>query len=691
MSVCEIVGTTDPTNPIIACHRAALLGESQSFEYQFFNRWYAILIEQLKDAGHGVAGCIGAAFDITEQRATKEKLTRSEALLAQAQRVAHVGSFEWDMASNVLTWSDELHRIYGLEPGQFSGTYEGYLGRVDPEDLERTKGALFDALRKGGPFIDEHRIVRTDGKIRVLHTRGDVTMDEHGRPTRVTGCCWDVTELKEAMANLERARSLLEATIEATADGLLVVDLSGKVSKYNQRFLLLWRISAERASQRDDEALLAYASDQLEDPAAFLSGTHDLYSHPERESFDVLHFKDGRVFERYSTPQRIGEQIVGRVWSFRDVTEREKLLRRALFLADATRLLSSLDVEPALDSVARLSVPFIGDVCAIDLLGNGQPRRLLVVSREGTESLSPELHSSVMAGHSTIYSIGTRSCMAVPLVVKGSVAGAITFIGARKRRYNEHDLEFAETLARRAALSVENARLYREAQEALQARDEFLAIAAHEIRGPITSVHLAVQGLQRGKVPATATPRVLDIIEREDQRLARFVDELLDLGRIQSNQMFFKFEEVNLGEVVRDAANGFGSDLTRSGSSLSITTAGRPVGQWDRFRLEQVVVNLLSNAIKFGEGKPIEVNVHEHEGITTLKVKDQGIGIPPEMIERIFQPFGRGVSVRNYGGLGLGLFIAKTIVEGLGGVVRVESQPKVGSTFTIELSAKRNL
>src|SRR5262249_51776993 len=161
------------------------------------------------------------------------------------------------------------------------------------------------------------------------------------------------------------------------------------------------------------------------------------------------------------------------------------------------------------------------------------------------------------------------------------------------------DLELAEELARRAALSVENARLYQSAQEALRARDEFLSIAAHEIRGPITSIHLAVQNLQKGKLPAPANLKVLEMIERDDRRLARFVDELLDLGRIRTGRLHFTFEEVDLGTVVREVAARLGAEVARSGSSLSITTDGRPVGQWDRFRLDQVVTNLLSNAIKF--------------------------------------------------------------------------------------------
>jgi signal transduction histidine kinase len=257
------------------------------------------------------------------------------------------------------------------------------------------------------------------------------------------------------------------------------------------------------------------------------------------------------------------------------------------------------------------------------------------------------------------------------------------------RRYAKPDLEFAETLASRAALAVENSRLYRKAQEALKARDEFLTIAAHEIRGPITAIHLAVQGLQIGKATSATMTKLFEIIEHEDRRLRRFVDELLDLDKIQSGQVYFNFEDVDLGEVVREAASSLSSELARSGSALSMVTEGRPAGKWDKYGLTQVATNLLSNAIKFGEGKPIAVTVREREGSTTLEVKDQGIGMQPDTLGRIFNPFERGVSVRHYGGLGLGLYIVRTIVEGLGGVVQVESKPKEGSTFTVELRNER--
>jgi PAS domain S-box-containing protein len=690
MSVYDVVGTRDPGDRVVAGHFAALSGEPQAFDYRFRARWYEIFIEQLKNGSGRCTGCIASAFDVTEQREVQQRLARSEAMLAESQRMAHVGSFEWDVDSNVVTWSDELHRIYGLKPGQFRGTYEAFLEHVHPDDLESTRSTILDALRRHSSLSFEHRIVRTDGSARIVHTRGAVAAGRNNQGARLAGCCWDITEFRDAVNKLEQARSLLAAAIEATPDGLIIVDRNGNVTAYNQRFVSLWRHPPDLSRQQNLKSLMQYLGDELDQPEPLLYRISDIASQPERDTFDMLFFKDGRVMELYSRPQRTGSGVAGRVWSFRDVSDRERMLRRALFLSDAARLLGSLDIEPALDSLAHLAVPLMGAGCAIDLLGNGQPRRLFVATQD-SDTICPELHSAVMAGHSIIYSMGARSCMAVPLIVKRTVAGAMTFVGPPLRSYAQPDLEFAETLARRTALSVENSRLFHKAQDALRARSEFLTIAAHEIRGPITSIHMAVQGLQRSSTPSSAAPKLFEIIEREDRRLARFVDELMNLGKIQNGDVDFKLEQVDLGDVVREAANNLGDDLAASGSSLSITTAGCPVGEWDKYGLHQVAMNLLSNAIKFGSGKPIQVSVKEEEGLTRLEVMDQGIGIAPEVMDRLFKPFERGVSIRNYGGLGLGLFITKTIVDGLGGSIRVRSNPGQGSTFTVELRNARNL
>ena len=684
-SVQDFLGTRDPMDAGIAHHLAALGGEHQAFEYRYRERWYAVLIEPMRGPDNAVVGCVGAAFDITQRKTNEARLALSEARLSEAQRTAHVGSFEWEIGSNVVTWTDELSRIYGLEPGQFGGTVEAFLANVYGEDLALTRRVISEACRNPGPFTYDHRIVRSDGSIRSLHTRGEVIEDADGHAVRVVGSCWDVTELTEAAKTRERLLSLLQATIEATTDGTLVVDRDRKVVVRNRRFLELWKIPPGLADCKDDAPLLGYARDQLENPEQFTSEVEEIYARAETESTSQVHCNDGRIFERYSVPQRIGDKVVGRVWSFRDISERERLLRSALFLSDATRLLASLEVEQALDGVARIAVPYMGDGCAIDVFGAGGPRRLVAISRDPRTPMSPELHQSVLGGHSLTYQVGLISYLGVPLLMKENLVGAMTFCAAAHRRYQAHDVEVAEELARRAALALDNAQLYRRGQEALRARDEFLTVAAHEIRGPLTAIHLAAQTIRRGKSRPETLSNMLEVIERDDRRLSQFVDELLDLGRIRDGRLQLQYETVSLGEVVRDVSKRLDHDLMRSRSSLSVVAEENIVGQWDRFRLEQVVNNLLSNAIKFGLGKPIEILTRTCSGRALLIVKDRGIGIEPQVVPRLFKPFERGVSERHYGGLGLGLHIVKTIVEAMRGTVKVESTPATGTVFTVEL------
>lgn len=685
-TVQEFLGTRDPADPGIARHLAALAGRPQSFDYEFRGRWYAVLIDPLRLGDGTIVGCVGAAVDVTERRRVQERLALSEWRLAEAQRTAHIGSFEWDAATNIVTWTDELCRILGLAPGQTVQTMDAYLALVHSEDVASTHKALVDAAA-GGPFEYRNRIVRGDGRIRWIQTRGEVLKDAEGRVARMVGSSWDVTELTEATRARERLLSLLQATIEATEEAILVVDCQRRVVLRNGRFLDLWRIPPHLADCDDDLVLLGYVRDQLEKPDDFVQEVERIQSNPELEDCSQIRCADGRVFERYSAPQRIGPAVVGRVWAFRDITQRERLLRSALFLSDATRLLTSLDVERALDGVARIALPYMGTGCTIDLLNDGAPRRLVAVSNNVRHPMSPELHRNVLARHSIIYQADGMSFLSVPLLIHDEVAGAITFAAPLRRRYSPEDMAVAEELARRAALALDNAGLYRRAKDALQTRDELLSIAAHEIRGPLTAIHLAAQSIRKGKTSPASIRNMLAVVEREDRRLSRFVEELLDMGRFREGRFQLQIEPVSLSEVVQEVARRLDPDLVRSGSSLSLVVAETVVGKWDRFRLEQVVTNLLANAIKYGLGRPIEVRIRAHDGRAFLTVTDHGIGIQREVVPRLFRPFERGVSERHYGGLGLGLHIVKTIVEAMRGsvTVTVESSPGEGTTFVVEL------
>ena len=235
----------------------------------------------------------------------------------------------------------------------------------------------------------------------------------------------------------------------------------------------------------------------------------------------------------------------------------------------------------------------------------------------------------------------------------------------------------------------ERARLWRKAQDEVRERDEFLSVASHELRTPVTALQLQLQLLHRtaqrsmNELPEMLDSKV-DALERQTRRIALLVNELLDVSRMRLGRLELRYEELDLAQVAREAADHLREDVMRSGSSLQLDV--QPVqGRWDRLRIEQVVTNLLANASKFGEGKPILLAVEADERWARLRVEDRGMGIPSEHHGRVFERFERAVPAENFGGLGLGLYVARQIVEAHGGRIRVASAPGEGSTFTVEL------
>jgi len=362
--------------------------------------------------------------------------------------------------------------------------------------------------------------------------------------------------------------SLLRATLESAADGILAVDLDRRVVLFNRRFVEMWRVPSEILASRDDERMLDFVLEQMQDPEGFRSRIAAIYDQTDASSFDVFEFKDGRVIECYSLPQYLAGAVVGRVWSHRDVTTRVR-------------------AEQERDRLLR-------------------------------------------------------------------------------------DERQART----------------EAEEAVRLRDEFIAIASHELRTPLTSLQLAMQGLERRLAPGMDFAWARSAVARCNRqvwRLAALIDQLLDVSRIQAGRLDLQLSEVDLRAVVRDVAAQLADQLALAGIALHVQAEAPVVGHWDSDRLEHVVTNLLTNAIKFGRGGPIEIAIASNGRTARMSVTDHGIGIDRDTQSQLFERFGRGVSARHYGGLGLGLYVARTFVEAHGGRVYVKSELGQGSTFTVEL------
>ncbi|HEY3451412.1 MAG TPA: ATP-binding protein [Myxococcales bacterium] len=555
----------------------------------------------------------------------------------------------------------------------------------------------------------------------------------------------------ESERRLYEQKTLLESQREASFDGILFVAVEGQAS-CNRRLRELFGLPDGPPAM--PEALFGKIAEQVAEPADLRARMLKHMGAADAAHAGELRLKDGRSFDYSCSPVRSGEGLFyGRGWYFRDSTERrraeserlqlleqeqqareaaEESQRRAAFLAEASRILAaSLDWAATLERVAHLALPGFADWCVVDVVEEdrslhrvavahvdpakaeaahqlrtrfppvlnsqaGVPRVLRTGQAELYQDLSPgelEAISRDPAHRAVLEDLGARSLLIVPLTARGKRLGAISLAyGPSGRHYGPADLALAEDLAIRAALAVDNARLYLRTQEAVRARDEFLSIASHELRTPVTSLQLAAQGLLRlsksgslAQVPPEFLASSLETTVRQSTRMAALIDRLLDVSRIQAGRLELQIEDVDLASVAKEIVAQTAAEAARAGCTVTLRAGGPVVGRWDRARLEQVVANLLSNAFKYGAGKPIELEVAMEPDRAKLTVRDQGIGIPPDRMGRIFERFERAVSARNYSGLGLGLYIVRRVLEALGGSIRVLSQQGLGSTFVVEL------
>ena len=406
----------------------------------------------------------------------------------------------------------------------------------------------------------------------------------------------------------------------------------------------------------------------------------------------------------------------------------EEAGRRASFLAEASRVLGgSLDYEATLKSMARVAVPYLADYVVVDVLdADGRLRRLGAAHAD--PALEPALAETppftvepgeesplgtvVERGDATLVRevtedwlaarprdaeyLGARalratSLMLVPLRARGRALGTVCFgLTQPGRRYALADLAIAEDLAQRAALAADNARLYREAQDASRGKDEFLAVLSHELRTPLTPVLGWIRMLRAGTLKPEAADRALETVERNTRLQVQLVEDLLDVSRIITGKLRLEPRPVALADVVDAALDA----VAGAAAAKHITVARNvapdvPVLEVDPNRLQQVVGNLLSNAVKFTpEGGRVEVTLDVAGSHARIAVTDTGEGLVPEIAPHIFDRFRQADSTitRQYGGLGLGLAIVRHIVELHGGTVQASSAgPGLGTTMTVLL------
>ncbi len=576
------------------------------------------------------------------------------------------------------------------------------------------------------------RGVKKSGEIIHVEVRG--TRIELDGEYAVIGMVQDVTEQHKAGVLLRASEERYRLIVQASTDVFRDWDLTTGTVSWGPSAALALHYSPSEVSESiewwtsrihpDDRARVVRGL------YAVLDGVGDSWS--GEYSFRRGDGDYAVILDRAHVVRSVAGAPTRVMSSMHDVTQRRRSEEAQAFLARASALLdNSLDPEATLTSLARLSVPFLADCCIVHILDAGPDERLRPVAAvhadaecetqladmeslpvRGSAETSP-IVAAVHSGepllvadlrHDTRFSARAdrplgpagpegelHSLIVVPLVARGQVLGTLTLGGTEARRpYTPVDLGIAENLGGRAAQALENARLYHEARAAVQARSRLFADISHEFRTPLMltlgplddlleGLHGAIEGAQRSQVT---------MARRNAGRVLDLINQILDLARLEAGRMPLHAQPLDLTRFVRETAADFAPLAARKTLHLDIEAPDGPVSMdGDQEQLRKVLSNLLSNALKFTpDGGTVRVRLHADDKHAWLSVRDNGPGIAPRDLERVFDRFSRAEGEQGLpGGTGIGLALAREVVELHGGTLAVESEEGFGSTFTATL------
>lgn len=441
----------------------------------------------------------------------------------------------------------------------------------------------------------------------------------------------------------------------------------------------------------------------------------------------AIHRPDGtRVIARaHAAPLRDETgHIKSAVVAFDDVSAQKRYENMLRFLSEASRQLAeSLEYEPTLAKIARLAVPGIADWFAVDIVRDGRITALLVahadaektklaqeyreryppdpqepggvpkVLRDGEPELYEDITDELLVAYardadhlSMLRALGMRSMMIAPLRVRGAIVGAISFVAdGSGRRFDRGDLEIAMGLADRAAMAMENARLFQAAETAIRWREDLLAVVSHDLRSPLASISMSA-ALLTAREPDPRAKKQLDVILRATRRMERLIGDLLDVASIQAGRLAVERKPQELAPIVAEAIELAQPLAVANRQTLASDVAVDGVHcNLDRDRVLQLFANLLGNAKKFSPaGSTITVRAQASDGEVVCSVADTGPGIPAEYVHHVFDPYWSAKHEKKEG-VGLGLFISRGIVEAHGGRIWIEPRPGPGATVSFAL------
>ncbi len=511
----------------------------------------------------------------------------------------------------------------------------------------------------------------------------------------------DLTDRKKTKEDLQKNEEILRATLNATADGILVVTNSREVVDCNPLFQKMWKIPQYIIDTRDEVELLNFVSNQLENPNDFRSWVNNCYKINWAESW-TAYFKDGRVFEVYSEPLIRKSIAEGRVWSFKDITARKRMERELIESEERYRRLVELSPDAIYMSIDGSNI--FSNSTGARLLGVDDPKELVgkpilgfvyydyydttnkkLPDANGERTVLPLIEEKLIKKDGSIVDIEVASTT-YEYKGKTAILSVVRDVTERKR---------TEELRKKME---ENSRLLTEAIEYDKLKTEFFANISHEFRTPLNII-LGAQQLFDFVLKDTVDgdsklkiDKYLKIMKQNCYRLLRLVNNLIDITRIDAGFFNIQLKNHNIVSVVEEITLSVAEYIENKGVHLQFDTdVEEKLLACDADKIERIMLNLLSNATKFTEPEDsIEVIVEDKGSIVAITVRDTGIGIPKDKQELIFERF-RQVDksfIRNHEGSGIGLSIVKSLAELHGGRVYMESELGEGTSFTIELPVR---
>ena len=648
---------------------------------------------------HGVlVRAWGTQLDVTQRKQIEAELNNSQERLTLAQKAAKIGTFEWNIQTDEVTWTEELEALYGLTPGSFGGKYDNWAQKLYPGDRARAEQEVRKAATEGTELDTEFRILWTDGSLHWIAAKAHVFYDDTGKPLRMIGVNMDITKRKQAEEALkdseERFRKLAEKArvipweADATTGKFIYVGPQAvEILGYPLSNWYADNFWVEHIHPEDREWALKYCLDS--------SASLDNYEFEYR-----MLAADGRVVWLYDIVNVVrsedGPQLLRGFLI--DITDRKRAETKLRLSEERFRMLLEnvkdyaiflLDTQKRVVSWGAGAENILG-YQEVDILGESSSIIFTPEDLERGED-KKELNKAVTEGRAEnerwhVRKDGTRfwgnGIMAALRDESGQLQGFAKIMrDFTERKQAEEERE--QLLAREQAARAE-------AEAANRIKDEFLATLSHELRTPLNAMLGWTQLLRTRNFNEETTARALETIDRNTKSLAQLIEDVLDVSRIITGKFRMNVCPVELVpiieaaiETVRTAADAKQIQI-QSGLDSSVGTI---LG--DANRLQQVVWNLLSNAVKFTpRGGRVEVRLERINSRVQIRVSDTGQGISPEFLPYVFDRFRQADSsmTRVHGGLGLGLAIVRHVVELHGGTVYAES-PGLGqgATFIVEL------